>query len=51
MNMEHTAEYAPSAHVCFQQLVLPRYDSYEVFKEKLEFALTHAKADQAFHCK
>lgn len=32
----------PKAHICFHQLVLPAYDSYEIMKEKLFFALYNA---------
>jgi hypothetical protein len=29
----------PKAHICFHQLVLPEYDSMEIMKEKLLFAI------------
>jgi hypothetical protein len=32
----------PKAHICFHQLVLPRYESYDIMKEKLFFAILNA---------
>ena len=40
----------PTSHACFQQLVLPWYANYGVFKEKLDFALEYCSKDTAFHC-
>lgn len=32
-------ERLPSAHTCFNQLILPEYSSLQVLKEKLKYAI------------
>ena len=34
----------PTSHTCFFSIDLPRYSSYEVLKNKLEYAITHCQA-------
>jgi ubiquitin-protein ligase E3 A len=31
----------PSAHTCFNHLLLPAYSSLEVMRDKLRYAITH----------
>ena len=40
----------PVAHTCFNQLVLPNYDSEEVLRERLSYAIRNS-AGQGFHLK
>lgn len=37
----------PSFHTCSFQMDLPRYGSYELFKDRLEYSLAHAAANPA----
>lgn len=33
----------PSAHTCFNHLLLPSYSSIEVLKQKLKYAMEHSE--------
>ena len=33
----------PSAHTCFNHLLLPSYSSVEVMREKLKYAISHSE--------
>lgn len=41
--LPHKADNLPEAHTCFNQLVLPRYESKAVLKEKLTIAILNAE--------
>jgi hypothetical protein len=36
------SEQLPTSHTCFNQLILPDYESKEILKEKVLIAITHA---------
>jgi hypothetical protein len=44
---EGTDSVLPRAHTCFNQLVLPKYSSFEVLKERLTYALNNS--NEEFH--
>ena len=33
----------PSAHTCFNHLLLPAYSSMEILREKLKYAINHSE--------
>ena len=44
---EGTDSVLPRAHTCFNQLVLPKYSSFEILKERLTYALMNS--NEEFH--
>ncbi|XP_076315726.1 putative E3 ubiquitin-protein ligase HECTD2 [Tachypleus tridentatus] len=41
--LNHNTEMLPISHTCFNQLVLPRYKSKDILKEKLTIAISNAE--------
>lgn len=41
--LPHKAENLPEAHTCFNQLVLPRYESITILREKLVTAISNSE--------
>ena len=40
------AKALPKAHTCFNQLVLPRYQSLEILQQKLKYAISNTEGFQ-----
>ena len=46
LGVDMTADALPRSHTCFNQLVLPPYNSYEVLKIKVELAIQNTEGFQ-----